>query len=412
MTQNSDIRIHAQSISQMRLLEKTLRYVRARSRIIGGLISFKSRDGRFVFLESLLDYLAGTKGVPGLDGFRIDTDTCLNHVKNTRAACDAQWTFGDDDRWESDHDQCCGILALHNPNWTAGKRIPTADIVRWAINDRINRLLVLCLPPEDFVAPHEQTWEAVCEEVPWKVTERYVRLSYLGDVLPWLREKVLPVAEAEDAVLALAVAQCVAHIELRPALSAGDCGAAIREAEILQRIEIEIDFQARLAAAFDKEGYFVENFKTPDERAEATIRGEQENEPDRILLSWGCFRVHSKDASVPFWLTVWFSSDKSSLPQSFSNWRALCGDGMSESGPSKTKEWKGVSFNDATLPLCCHLSIIDARLRFETLPLPVMRDTLLGGHLAEELASKVAIAFECICAKERAGIHYGRLTGE
>ena len=400
MTQNRDIRIPDQSISGMRLLCKTLRYVRARSRIIGDLISFKSRDGRFVFLESLLNYLTETKVVPGLECFRIDTDTCLktdtyfNNVKNPRAACDAHWTFGDVERWESD--SCCGILALHHPNWIAGKRIPDADIVRWAINGRINRLLVLCLPPEDFVAPYEQTWEAVCEEVPSKVTERYVRLSYLGDVLPWLREKVLPVAETEDAGIAQTVAQCIAHIELRPALSAGDGGAALREAEIRQRIEIEIVFQARLVAALDKEGYFVENFKTPDERAEATIRGEQENEPDRILFSWRCFRVHSKDASVPFWLTVWFSSDKSSLPQSFSNWRALGGDGMCESGPSKTKELKGVSFNDSTLPLCCHLLIIDARLRFEILPLPVMRDTLLGGHLAEELASKVAVAFDRI----------------
>lgn len=168
--------------------------------------------------------------------------------------------------------------------------------------------------------------------------------------------------------------------------------------EIRQRIEIESAFQARLAAAFDKEGYFVENVTIPDDHGKASIHGKHEHEPDHTLLSWRCFRVHSKDESVPFWLTVWFSSEETSLPQSFSNWSALGGDDMSESGPSKTNEWKGVSFNDATLPLCCHLSIIDARLLFETLPLPVMRDTLLGGHLAEELASKVAAAFERISA--------------
>lgn len=43
-------------------------------------------------------------------------------------------------------------------------------------------------------------------------------------------------------------------------------------------------------------------------------------------------------------------------------------------------------------------SIIGVQLRFKALPLPVMRDTLLGGHLAEEVAAKVALAFERICA--------------
>ena len=173
----------------------------------------------------------------------------------------------------------------------------------------------------------------------------------------------------------------------------------IGEEEIRQRIEIEIAFQVRLAAAFDTEGYSVENVETPDKQEDVASQDEHEYEPDRTLLSWRCFRVHSKD--VPFWLTVWFSGDKSSLPPSFSNWRALGGDGMSESGASNTHELKGVSFDDYTLPLCCHLSIIDARLRFEALPLPVMQDALLGGHLAEELASKVAVAFDrirAICA--------------
>lgn len=170
----------------------------------------------------------------------------------------------------------------------------------------------------------------------------------------------------------------------------------IEEDEIRQRVEIEVAFQARLAAALDKEGYCVENIETSDVRRDASNREEHGHKSDRTLLSWRCFRVHSKDA--PFWLTVWFSSDTSSLPRSFSSskWRALGSDDMRESGPSKTKKWEGVSFNDATLPLCCHLFIVDARLGFETLPLPVMQATLLDNRLAEELASKVTLAFERI----------------
>ncbi|MEI7945641.1 MAG: helix-turn-helix domain-containing protein [bacterium] len=178
--------------------------------------------------------------------------------------------------------------------------------------------------------------------------------------------------------------------------------AVVQEAEIRQKIEVEIAFQTRLAAAFNKEGYFVEDITTLDEQKEASIRGKLENAPGRALVSWRCFRVHSKDASVPFWLTVWFFSDKSALTRGFSfiskGWSALGSDDMSEPGLPKAKELEGMSFTDATMPHCCLLLVIDERLRFETLPLPVMRDTLLGDQLAEELASKVALAFDRIRA--------------
>ena len=80
-------------------------------------------------------------------------------------------------------------------------------------------------------------------------------------------------------------------------------------------------------------------------------------------------------------------------------------EGMSEMGTAKSKEWEGVSYSDTTLPICCHLLIIDARLCFETLPLGVMCDTLLGDQLAEELAAKVARAFGRI-AKRIVGFVY------
>jgi len=141
------------------------------------------------------------------------------------------------------------------------------------------------------------------------------------------------------------------------------------------------------------------NGTTTDERARVFLRKKFMNEPAQTSNLWTMFFVHSKDESAAFYLSVWFSSDEPS-PRSF-KWRALDGDGMSVAGPSKCKKWDGVSWCDAAPPLCYHLSIIDARLRFESLPLPTMRDTLLDGHFAEELAPKVAIAFariRAICA--------------
>ena len=170
----------------------------------------------------------------------------------------------------------------------------------------------------------------------------------------------------------------------------------IGEDEIRHKIEIEIAFQAVLVAALDKEGYFVKNFKTPDEREEASIREKYENETDLSLHCWRCFRVYSKDASAPFRLTVWFSGDVP-VPSTF-NWRALDVEAVSVAGPSICKVSNGVLLSDASPSVCYHVSIIDARLCFEAMPLPIMRDTLLDSHLAEEMASKVAVAFDRIRA--------------
>ncbi len=176
-----------------------------------------------------------------------------------------------------------------------------------------------------------------------------------------------------------------------------ECCAVARDAEICQKIEIEIVFRHRLIAALDQVGYMVkENGTTMDERARVSLREKYEKEPARTSNPRTFFFVHSKEECAAFYFAVWFSSD-TTTPTKL-KWRPLEGDGVSVAGPLKMKAWNGVSFCDTAPPLCYQVSIIDARLRLEALPLPVMRDTLLGGHLAEELAAIVAIAFERISA--------------
>lgn len=415
----------------------------AHSRILGNLLGFKNRAGRFVFLESLLDFLTNTKRLPGLDCFRTDNARCLLELRNPDVNCvEHRWVFGNTEQWEAD--QCCGIVALHKTNWTAGKRILASETMRWAINDRINRLLVLCLPPEDFVSPHEQTWSAVCEATPWtegretqfqrlircfgsddnewtmkalkpsgdrqdgvhepeagvvrkqvlapQVTERYVRLSYLGDVLPWLREKVIPAAE--DAGLAQAVAQYIADIEVRPTVLTEDGGAAEREAEIRQKIELEIALRDSLVSALDRKGYTAKDYgKMTDRGAKEQIREQHENAPERS--SWQSLSVGSKDASVEFCCNVWFSS---AAPELKVNWQKLDIEGVYFAGPSKVRLLPGAVYSEAIPSYSYILSIVDERLRFGTLPVSVMQASLLDNHLAEELAAKVALAFERVSA--------------
>ena len=173
-------------------------------------------------------------------------------------------------------------------------------------------------------------------------------------------------------------------------------GRAAREAEIRQKIEIEIAFRKRLVAALDTEGYIVKSGMTPENQEREFLREKYETEPDRSKKPCVFFFVHLKEASAAFCLSVWYSSDVP-IPYTF-KWRPLGIEGMSVAGPFKRKKWDGTSWIDSAPPLGYHVSIIDSRLRFEALPLPVMRDNLLDGHLAEELAAKVAVAFERISA--------------
>lgn len=179
-------------------------------RIIGHLLGFKSREGRFVILENLLNYWADTKKLAGLDSFRIDKVPCRTVREVLSSGTDVRWVFGSQEQGESD--PCRAILALRKTDWTAGKRLPGNNLTRWAIQDHFNRVLVICLPPEESVTPSEQTWEVVSEAIPGKtdgdetdgrcrlrivrksvlsprVTERYVRLSFCDDLLPWLLTK-------------------------------------------------------------------------------------------------------------------------------------------------------------------------------------------------------------------------------
>lgn len=462
ITTNGDIRGSEQPMRRFNLLDGVRLDSLAHSRMIGHLLGFRSREGRFVILESLLDYLTNTKKLPGLEGFCIDKAPCRLELGSHKAGCNDHWVFGSDEQWKAD--QCCEILALHKTNWTAGKRLPEADTKIWAVNHRIDRLLVLCLPPEDFVAPLEQTWGGERKEEPWKtdgdtadaqpfsprlhrlipcpgqdgaewkvlkaagglglgdgsaepetdrhshlhvvrkqvvtpkVTERYIRLSCLGDVLPWLREKALPVAETEDAGLCQAIRQYMGLLELCPAVLTDDGRAAAREAEIARKIELETAFRNRLVAALDRAGYRVKNGALPDEWAIGAIREKHENAPERASTPWDLLYIHSKDAAA-ICLDLWLSSD---VPVLKFDWRPLGIEGVSVAGPSKRTEWNGAAQIDSAPAFCFHAWVVDERLGFGTLPLPVMREILRGGYFAEALAFKIVSVFERIRADHEA----------
>lgn len=163
-----------------------------------------------------------------------------------------------------------------------------------------------------------------------------------------------------------------------------------------RRIEIELQFRDNLVAALDRLGYRVQNVKSADDQERASMREKYQNKCGRTSVLWTVFFVHSKDDAAAFCLSVWFSNHEPT-PQSF-KWRSLGVDGLSVAGPSRRKIRDGVSRRDDTPPLCYHLVLVDARLGFEPQPLSDLRDTLLGGGLAEELASKIALAFERISA--------------
>jgi hypothetical protein len=447
-------------------LERTDRL--AESRIIGLLLGFKNREGRFPILESMFDYLADKQCLAGFDGTHTENEggekkaeaerrtlnpqvpgsPCWYFLKGDHAdRVSYRWVFGSNGQWEAD--QCFEIFALHKENWNVGKCLPDWDIYNSAIGSRINRLLVLCLPPEDFAVPHAKTWETFNEELndspvqtspfqrliqcpesdsaaggtfkilsvgdelpPEKaqtasletvrkralapaVTTRYVWLSRRGDILPWLRDFGWVAARREDAALSRVIEQVVDHLErCHPGMLTEDGNAAERENEIRQKLELEIAFRKRLAEALDRAGYDVTGGLHVDAKSMERLRERYENQPADMTFAWTV--IKPKDAGVGFSVRAMLSSGES-LP-SF-KWRESGIDGVRVVGPSKSYTYVGGERVAACPPLRYNVSVVDERLQFRTLSPAAMRKVLLGGTLAEELASKITSAFTRLASK-------------
>lgn len=78
-------------------------------------------------------------------------------------------------------------------------------------NFREEQIYVLYLPPTHEKKPNEQTWGKYYEHEIYK--KRYLNISYKDDILPWLKNDVLPTIRKNERFLSSSIEQYIDHLE-------------------------------------------------------------------------------------------------------------------------------------------------------------------------------------------------------
>jgi len=161
------------------------------SRILAAFLRYKTPEGRFELLESLIESLQ----------FR-------SNIKVERPCIDTEHRHIDIYVREAGK---YAIIIENKSNWATDQNQQLARYVEVAQNDGFSneQIHVLYLPPLDFKAPENQSWGQYKEVF----KERYLKLSWRDNLLPWMKDRVLPNVRAKDIPLASALQQYVDYWE-------------------------------------------------------------------------------------------------------------------------------------------------------------------------------------------------------
>lgn len=120
-----------------------------------------------------------------------------------------------------------------------------------------NRIFVLYLPPTHAKEPDRQTWGIYFGKNIHK--RRYMSLSFKEDILPWLKNDVLPNVRLKDKYLSSAIEQYIDHIEGMFSLRTIDNDKNMKlQRFIIENLEIE---GVEPQAAFDKISEKIQNIE-------------------------------------------------------------------------------------------------------------------------------------------------------
>lgn len=180
------------------------------SRILVKLLQYRSDNGKYVFLESLLNYIISTK--------RKDFP---NRVEKPEISQEAERI----DMWVRDKQ-----FALIMENKACGAVDQETQIFRYIEKTR-NRgytdeqIFVIYLPPTDDKEPSDDSWNGLKEEY----TERYVKLSFREDIIKWIDNYVLPNICYKDNLLLTAIIQYCDYLKELFKLNNNDMENQIRD---------------------------------------------------------------------------------------------------------------------------------------------------------------------------------------
>lgn len=164
------------------------------SRILYKLLEYRNPDGDYIFLKSLLKYIAKNCGA--------FEKICVTNPEITQELCRI-------DLWVRDKDYA---IIFENKVYNATDQ--EAQIARYieCTQDNgypLDKIFVVYMPQMDDKDPVDDSWGKYKEDF----ASRYVKFSFRNGVLPWLKSDVLPSIPDKDKLLKSAIEQYVNYLE-------------------------------------------------------------------------------------------------------------------------------------------------------------------------------------------------------
>ena len=158
------------------------------SRILAKLLQYRSDDRKYVFLESLLNYIISIKRVDFPD--RVEKPEISQEIERI-------------DLWVRDKK-----FALIMENKACGAVDQETQIYRYIEKTKKRgfkdeQIFVIYLPPTDDTEPSDYSWKGLKE----LYAKRYVKLSFREDIIKWIENYVLPNIRYKDNLLLTAIIQ-------------------------------------------------------------------------------------------------------------------------------------------------------------------------------------------------------------
>ena len=166
------------------------------SRILYKLLEYRNPDGDYIFLKSLLKYIAKNCGA--------FEKICVTNPEITQEQCRI-------DLWVRDK---AGGYAIIFENKVYNATDQEAQIARYIECTQSNgypldKIFVVYMPQMDDKDPVDDSWGKYKEDF----ASRYVKFSFRNGVLPWLKSDVLPSIPDKDKLLKSAIEQYVDYLE-------------------------------------------------------------------------------------------------------------------------------------------------------------------------------------------------------
>ena len=172
----------------------------AHSRILAKLLQYRNKTGRYVILESLVEFIKGKRASEEFDNIAIEAPIITQEARRI-------------DLWIRDYKTKCALIF---ENKIYGAIDQESQLFRYIEESRDcdfndNEIFVFYLPKFKNEMPSDQTWKST--ETKQIFQNRFMVLSFRDDILEWLKTQVKPNIRPEDKFLSSALTQYIDYLE-------------------------------------------------------------------------------------------------------------------------------------------------------------------------------------------------------